>query len=144
MCEHLQALYSGQVGELLGRAGEGPQGQVAQAVVALQDGLCSQRGAGIQQLVGDHGSEGSLGWVGRGTAVVLGVRPLVGPYCLCHLGHHGQDPGRQLLMTQKRQTELVFLGTCGIVGNDNVLQHALKNCSVQSVKAVIGQYCFQL
>ena len=87
-------------------------GQVAQAVFALQNGLCRQGGTSVQQLVGNHGSDCGHGWVGvgHGTAVVLGMKPLAGPHCLGHLRHHGQDACRELLVAEVRYAEVFLFG----------------------------------
>lgn len=84
--------------------------QLAQAVLALQDGLGRGGRAGVQQLVGDHGSDGGLARGGHRPAVVLGLGALADAHGLSHLRDHGQDPCRQLLVAQVRQAEVLVLG----------------------------------
>lgn len=84
-------------------------GQLVRVIFVLQDGLSSQRYPCIEQLIGNHGSDCGFAWVWHNSN--LGLGSLTDPNCLSHLGHHGQDTCRQLLVAEVRQTEVLLFGT---------------------------------
>lgn len=108
---YLQTLHGCQIAELFRGPGEGSQRQLVHGTFVLQDSFGGEGRARVEQLVGNHGSHGGLAWVGHHSTVVLDLGPLAGPDCLSHLGDHGEDTCRQLLMAQVRQAEVLLLGT---------------------------------
>lgn len=86
-------------------------GQLVHVIFVLQDSLSSQGCPCVKQLVGNHGSDCGLAWVGYSSTVILSLGSLADPDCLSYLRYHRQDACRQLLVAQVRQAELLLLGT---------------------------------
>lgn len=108
---HLQVLHRCKVAELLSRPGERAMRQLVQIIFILQDSLSCHGCPSIKQLVGNHGSDGGLAWIGHSSAIVPGLRSLAGSDCLGHLRHHGQNTCWQLLGADVRQAEVLLFRT---------------------------------